>query len=629
VGPAERVVGWCRRKPGVAGLLAALVLVLLAGSAGVLWQWQRAEQNAVAFRGQRDTARQEKERAEHHLQMIRGRVDRLNRLGRDLLRRPGMYRTGQAVLEEALAFYQEMLPEEGNDPRVRREAAQLFCQVASIHHSLGHAGKAAEAFGRQANLLSSLLKEAPASKTLRIALADSQRWRGNALRDLGQAHAARVAYEEAARLHEGLLREFPDDADQRVALANTLLNTATLLSPRDHAADLESLYRRAVEIDRAAVRAAPDAPGFSAELALALATQGMFFLQTGRGAEAEAAVREALAIHQRVLGGGHLKGYVDRYVARNFVSLGRVLTATGRAPDAEQCYQSAVHLLERLVAELPESALRRSDLARTLAGHADLLRDPGRRREAEAIRRRAIGHYEQLNSDFPEDPHHRRNLVWNYLELVRLLWELGRPGDAAEPFRKAQTLAPQDPGVNNNLAWFLATSPEPRLRDATRAVRLAQKAVRARPEFGDYHNTLGVAHYRNGDDKAAVAELETSMRLRAGGDCYDWFFLALAHGRLGDRARARTWLNRAVAWMDRYRPHDDELRRIRGEAEAMFNPPPSTEVAGACEKCPWRGGVRAFDATIRIVRPGPAPTSDPRGPLSCDGSSPRFVQRPP
>ena len=48
MGTGERVVVWCRRNPGVAGLLAALVLVFLAGSAGVLWQWQLARRNAAA-----------------------------------------------------------------------------------------------------------------------------------------------------------------------------------------------------------------------------------------------------------------------------------------------------------------------------------------------------------------------------------------------------------------------------------------------------------------------------------------------------------------------------------------------------------------------------------------------------
>jgi tetratricopeptide (TPR) repeat protein len=515
VGAGERVVVWCRRKPGVAGLLAALVLVFLAGSSGVLWQWQLA-------RRERDAAHQEKERAEGHLRMIRARVEQLDRLGRELLGRPGQYRTGKAVLEEALAFYQELLPGEGNDPEVRRTAARLYGQVAWIRHILGQAEKAAEAWGRQASLLTSLLQEQPADRAIRLELAHSHRWRGNMLRDLGQAGGAREAYNQAAALQEGLLRASPDEARYKVELANTLLNTARLLSGRDQTEELETLYGRILELDRAAVRAAPDDALFNAELALALEDQGMFFLDTGRGSQAEAALRDALQIRQRVLAGGHMKGYLERYVALNFLNLGQVLAAAGRAREAEQPYREAVNLLERSVQEFPESA------------------------------------------------YHREDLVLSYLRLVSLLWELGRGTEAVEPYRKALGLDPEDPAVNNELARFLATSAEPRLRDAALAVQLAKKAVTARPESANYKSTLGVAHYRNGDDKAAVAELETAMSLQAGGSSFDWFFLAMARWRLGDRDAARTWFDRAVQWMDRHKPHTEELRRFRAEAEAVL-----------------------------------------------------------
>ena len=158
----------------------------------------------------------------------------------------------------------------------------------------------------------------------------------------------------------------------------------------------------------------------------------------------------------------------------------------------------------------------------------------------------------------------------SYLDLACLLCEFGRQAEAAEPYHKALELEEDDPTVNNDLAWFLATSPEPCLRDPARAVRLAMKAVTAEPESANYRNTLGVAYYRKGDDKAAIGSLETSMSMRAGGDSFDWFFLAMAHRRLGDRDQARMWFDRAVQWMDRHKPHDDELRRFRAEAEAML-----------------------------------------------------------
>src|SRR5205085_10390760 len=40
----ERVLKWARRRPHLAALAALLVLALLAGFAGVCWQWRRAEE---------------------------------------------------------------------------------------------------------------------------------------------------------------------------------------------------------------------------------------------------------------------------------------------------------------------------------------------------------------------------------------------------------------------------------------------------------------------------------------------------------------------------------------------------------------------------------------------------------
>jgi tetratricopeptide (TPR) repeat protein len=570
VGTAERVVRWCRRHPGVAGLVAALVLVFLAGSAGVLWQWQKARRNAADYQRERDVALQENQRAERQLQAVRAHVDRLDRLGRDQMGRRGEFRTGQVVLEEALRFYQELLSEESSDPTVRREAANLHRHVADIYFTLGQAEKAAEAYGHQARLLATLLEEEPANQALRFALADSKRWQGNMFRDLGKTRKARTAYDEAATLQQGLLDESPDSARYQAALANTLLNRATLFSRQTQREELEQLYDRIVTLVRAAVHNAPEEPSFEEDLALALGDQGVFLLYTGRGAEAEAPIRESLEIYQKLLDGGHRKGEMERYAARAFVNLGRVLVAAGDEKNAEESYNKATQLLLRIVKDSPESAIRLADLAATQANLADFYTDRDRLLEALQYRRRAIQNYETLNADFQEDPQYRRLLVRTYLAQVSTLWQMDRQTESAELHRKAFELAPDDPNVNNELAWFLATTPEPRLRDAALAVRLARKAVDARPRSAALRNTLGVAHYRNGDNQAAVTELETSMSLRDGGDGFDWFFLAMAYWRLGERDKARTWFDRAVQEMDRYQSQDSELRRFRAEAEAVL-----------------------------------------------------------
>src|SRR5262249_5457046 len=118
----------------------------------------------------------------------------------------------------------------------------------------------------------------------------------------------------------------------------------------------------------------------------------------------------------------------------------------------------------------------------------------------------------------------------------------------------------------NSLARFLATSSDPEVRNASRAVEVAKEAVELAPKEGHYWNTLGVAHYRGGDGKAPGAAPGKAMEPRQGGDSFDWFFLAMSHWQLGDKEEARTWYDRAVEWMDKNQPENEELRRFRAEA---------------------------------------------------------------
>jgi serine/threonine protein kinase/tetratricopeptide (TPR) repeat protein len=107
-------------------------------------------------------------------------------------------------------------------------------------------------------------------------------------------------------------------------------------------------------------------------------------------------------------------------------------------------------------------------------------------------------------------------------------------------------------------------------RNPGRAVILAKEAVALNSQVGAYWNTLGAAQYRANDWKAAIAALEKSMDLRKGGDSSDWFFLAMAHWQLGEKDTSRQWFDKAVEWMDKNQPKNEELRRFREEAEELM-----------------------------------------------------------
>ena len=90
------------------------------------------------------------------------------------------------------------------------------------------------------------------------------------------------------------------------------------------------------------------------------------------------------------------------------------------------------------------------------------------------------------------------------------------------------------------------------------------------PQVGSCWTTLGIAHYRIGRWQEAVDALQRAGELRAGGDSIDWFFLAMARWQLGDKEQAGAWYDRAVQWMEKHQPQNDELRRFRQEAEELL-----------------------------------------------------------
>ena len=161
----------------------------------------------------------------------------------------------------------------------------------------------------------------------------------------------------------------------------------------------------------------------------------------------------------------------------------------------------------------------------------------GRPDESAAAFRRSLALAERLAADFPAEPEYRQTLALN----------------------------------RNNFAWMLATDAEPKRRDSGRAVELAKKAAELEPKSGMYWNTLGAAYYRAGDWKAAIEALTRSTELRKVSDAFDGFFLAMAHWRLGDKPQVRSWYDKAVVWMEKNQPNNEELRRFRAEAAALLN----------------------------------------------------------
>src|SRR5262249_7524225 len=135
-------------------------------------------------------------------------------------------------------------------------------------------------------------------------------------------------------------------------------------------------------------------------------------------------------------------------------------------------------------------------------------------------------------------------------------------------------LEPDSADAHKRFAWLLATCPDPKFRDAPRAVALAKRAVELMPNGSGCWNTLGMAHYRAGDWKAAGEARTKSEELSPGTSlAFNAIFLAMAYWQLGEKDQARQWYAKAVAWMAKNGPQNEELKRFRAEAEELLGIP--------------------------------------------------------
>jgi tetratricopeptide (TPR) repeat protein len=158
--------------------------------------------------------------------------------------------------------------------------------------------------------------------------------------------------------------------------------------------------------------------------------------------------------------------------------------------------------------------------------------------------------------------------VWNWQQRGVCHAHLAIWDRAIQDYDRAVALDLKNAGLHHELACLLAHCPDQKVRNPQRAVELARRAVGLDPQNGAFRGTLGSALYRGGDWKAAIEELNASIKLRQHGA--DMLFLAMAHKRMDQDAEARGWYDRAIEWIAKNAPKDDEMRRFKDEARALL-----------------------------------------------------------
>jgi len=167
-------------------------------------------------------------------------------------------------------------------------------------------------------------------------------------------------------------------------------------------------------------------------------------------------------------------------------NLGNALARKGLANEAIVHYQEAIKL--------------RPDYADAHYNFGSVLFQQGEIDEA-------ITHWQKDLEIQPGDANAHTN-------LGNALLQKGLTGEAVVQYQRALEIAPQDAQAQNNLAWILATSSDPYIRNAAKAVDLAQQAVDAsRGRNAACLRTLAAAYAESDRFSEAIDAAERSRQL--------------------------------------------------------------------------------------------------------------------
>jgi serine/threonine protein kinase/tetratricopeptide (TPR) repeat protein len=585
VSEIERVWRWCRRKPVIAGLLAALVLVVSLGLIGMSWAYFVAESARQAEKEKRQEADEQRDRAERARDRTRQALDDMTSsvTGDSLTTQKAISDEQKKFLTEVLTYYQEFAGEKADDEKARARTAAAAFRVAIIEYRLSRKAEAAAANRLACDGYAKLAADLPEVPKYRYELAGSHMNLGVVLTDLGKRTEAEDQYRLALAICAKLAADFPAMPEYRHYLALTHTNLGNLLRGVGNPTEAEEQFRQALTICAKLAANFPAMPEYRLRLADSHACLGDLLRRLGKPTEAEEQFREALAIQEKLAAESPP---VRERLAGTHQNLGIVLADLGKLPEAEGQYRKALAIQEKLAADFPAVPAYREELAGHHANLGTVLNVRGKWLEAEEQFRKALAMGEKLADDFPAVPAYQVGLGGLSCNLGLSLSAKGRPSDSLVCFDKAiRTLTAvyeQDHrlalareflrnsyGGRATAYGLLGKYPEA-VRDLDRAVELSPS--KEQPGIRAQRTMLRLNAGQVAEAVAESAELSKTPNWNAG-QWYDFACVyAVASGKFADKKqeyanRAMVLLQQAVKAGYRDAAHmkqDSDLDSLRG-----------------------------------------------------------------
>jgi serine/threonine protein kinase/tetratricopeptide (TPR) repeat protein len=325
----------------------------------------------------------------------------------------------------------------------------------------------------------------------------------------------------------------------------------------------EALLTQAIEIARQVL--GPEHPSTlnaMGNLASVYADQRKF-------AQAEGLDSQILEIQRRILGPEH-PNTLD-----SMNNLAGDYDDEGKLSAAESLNKQILEIQRRVLGtEHPGTLLSMNNL-----GH--VYYEQGKYAQAEALLKGALEMRRRvLGPDHPE-------AVTSILNLADIYAAEAKYSEREALFRRAIASSPNNPRLLNGLSWALLSVADPDQRRPEEALPLARRAVQLKTETWYIYNTLGLAEYRNDHWDEAISSLNRSVELDKGSKPTDFFFLAMALWRRGDKSEAEQFFQRGVGVASKQETINPELKMFWSEAAGVLGKPgPALKVGDSAIKTP-------------------------------------------
>jgi serine/threonine-protein kinase len=404
---------------------------------------------------------------------------------------------------------------------------------------------------------------------VQYAEAAAQSLWGQCLIDTGSYYDGVPHFEKALASFADLIARFPDKIEYLEFRAAATLGLAAGFRQLGKYDDERKCYDSAAADYQALDQALPDAPIWRENLALTNTDQAQLLQHQGQTHLAKSKIESALVVFSELRASHNdVARYHEEEAAAQDI-LGRILSDLGSDELARDAHETAIKTYDSLQQKSPDVASYRVRHAISQSHLGQVLHKLAAFDEAERQFTTAMASLDALSDDMPEAVDagcYARN------HLGALLMEMGKSEQAKEAFVQAHArwaeLVAKYPAAEfaDHLALALVLCPNPQLRDANQAVSIARRACEQVPDNMFYLGTLAGAKYRQGEFRAAIADLEVIKQARPAYHGRECFFLAMALARDGQADRAKQALEEGRQWQARHMPGNLELKRLAEEA---------------------------------------------------------------